>query len=802
MPPNVSVELILAIATGFTAVLSMTVFFSTGSFLASVLVWLVAVLIVLVLWYYNFIDITAVGTDLLNFLTNPLGTPAPTIVPLTKIQKVPVPVPVPVAPAIPKSGPEVFHIEDSQFTYDDAPAVCAAYGAQLATYEQISDAFNNGAEWCGYGWSAGGMALFPTQRSTWLQLQQEVDQNKRTACGRPGVNGGYMDPNTKFGVNCYGIKPGNTQGIKLPTPLPTTDQTEFQKAVDRFKKMINKFTVDPYSRISWSQYFGGSYFGGGSATTAVSSPTSYGSQFAQPTAPAPTGTTGAVPQVSGPVAPSAPVSSGSAPVPTGSTSSGASFPITTPGVTAPAAPAAAPATPTTPDQPATPPKTGISPAPAPAPPVSPDTPAQPVPSVITQSPTESIPAKPTDTPTITNIPTSNWTPPVLNAPAAIPVAPLDGGLISMPADIPKAPGEVTTTFFDPLANAKAQAEHDADQAAVQANIDKYNAEQAAAQQAEINARVAENEKYAKEAAAAQQALWEETKKKYGDVYDPNFNANILKNAVNYSTTDEQAAAKQQADLNAMVQAQQDKDAADLKRAQDLAMSSKEQQAAVQEANDRYNKVVADIAAGNPNPTQETGYTSSGMYGQDSTPVNPDGGSTGEYGKNMYTTGGYQFGPQVGKNEVTGLSAYDLMMQNMSSGGGAPVTTTTTTNDGGYYGGGSSVLLQYTIAPPRDNGPTMIPMTQQTFDNPYITPPPQQQPVDGSGGDIPQVPTPPVDNTGLITLDNTQQFPLTSMPGASPPPGYGSEAFTNYYTSPRNTAPGPEVLVKFLRQFIR
>jgi hypothetical protein len=308
----------------------------------------------------------------------------------------------------------------------------------------------------------------------------------------------------------------------------------------------------------------------------------------------------------------------------------------------------------------------------------------------------------------------------------------------MPADIPKAPGEVTTTFFDPAANAKAQAQHDADQAATQANIDKYNAEQAAAAQAQVDANVAENKRNSDAAVAAQNALWEQTKQKYGDVYDPNFNANILKNAVNYSTTDEQAAAKQQADLNAMVQSQQAQDAAALTKAENASMPSADQQAAVQEATDRYNKVVADIAAGNPNPTQEPGYTSSGMYGQDSTPVNPDGGSTGDYGKNMYTTGGYQFGPQVGKNEVTGLSSYDQMMQGLSSGGGAPVQPPAVSQD-------SSKQADYMAA---------------------------------------------------------HQSSLTSMPGASPPPGYGSEAFTNYYTSPRNTAPGPEVLVKFIRQFIR
>jgi hypothetical protein len=147
-------------------------------------------------------------------------------------------------------GNEVFHISDNKFTYDDAPAVCAAYDAKLATLEQIIDAYNHGAEWCGYGWSAGGMALYPTQKGTWDALQQEVDSSKRTACGRPGVNGGYFDPTSKFGVNCYGFKPqGN---VKLPTPLPGSDPASFAAAVDKWKGSLKSFSLDPYSRDTWS----------------------------------------------------------------------------------------------------------------------------------------------------------------------------------------------------------------------------------------------------------------------------------------------------------------------------------------------------------------------------------------------------------------------------------------------------------------------------------------------------------------------------------------------------------------------
>jgi len=142
---------------------------------------------------------------------------------------------------------EVFHITDT-YSYDEAPAVCASMGADLASFDQLQEAFSLGAEWCSYGWSAGGMALYPTQESTWSALQQEVQEVKRTACGRPGVNGGYFDPKLKFGVNCYGIKPHN-KGMKFPQPLPT--DSGFNDMVNKFKKMTMNLTG--FNRNIWSE---------------------------------------------------------------------------------------------------------------------------------------------------------------------------------------------------------------------------------------------------------------------------------------------------------------------------------------------------------------------------------------------------------------------------------------------------------------------------------------------------------------------------------------------------------------------
>lgn len=222
----------LPIGIAVVLLLSFFIIFSTGSLMAVGVLWVLILMIGFVLQVYGFIDANILAPVFGEPAVQPVGSATSS---LTNVNLV---------------GNEVFHISDNMFTYADAPAVCAAYDARIATLEEIIDAYNHGAEWCGYGWSAGGMALYPTQKGTWDALQQEVDSSRRTACGRPGVNGGYFDPTSKFGVNCYGYKPqGN---VKLPTPLPGSDPASFAAAVDKWKGSLKAFSLDPYSRDTWS----------------------------------------------------------------------------------------------------------------------------------------------------------------------------------------------------------------------------------------------------------------------------------------------------------------------------------------------------------------------------------------------------------------------------------------------------------------------------------------------------------------------------------------------------------------------
>ena len=165
---------------------------------------------------------------------------------------------VPAESAVQEPLKEVFNFANNKYNYDDAQAICKAYGAELATYDQIENSYNNGSEWCNYGWSADQMAYFPTQKETWKKLQS--DDKKKNACGRPGVNGGYMaNPKIKFGVNCYGVKPEakqcNLDKLNKSGPhIPMTDQEKAVAAKVAYWKENGdkKLNINSFNYNKWS----------------------------------------------------------------------------------------------------------------------------------------------------------------------------------------------------------------------------------------------------------------------------------------------------------------------------------------------------------------------------------------------------------------------------------------------------------------------------------------------------------------------------------------------------------------------
>ena len=151
---------------------------------------------------------------------------------------------------------QVFHVPDNKYDYENSKAICNAYGGRLATYKEIDDAYRDGADWCGFGWSEGQMALYPTQTEKWNTLQGI--KGHEHDCGRPGINGGYIDnPNVRFGVNCYGYKPKITPEearnmMNSPLYPKSKAEIEFDKRVDYWRTKIHDIVVAPFNHNSWS----------------------------------------------------------------------------------------------------------------------------------------------------------------------------------------------------------------------------------------------------------------------------------------------------------------------------------------------------------------------------------------------------------------------------------------------------------------------------------------------------------------------------------------------------------------------
>ena len=222
-----------------------------GIIFMEVLLWGVFVLLVLIngMTYIFNIDITASirnlfsATPEIDIIVDPDDLAGDSTDPATTVPEI-------------KLSKQVFHVPDNKYNYEDSKAICRAYGGRLATWKEMDEAFNKGADWCSFGWSDGQMALYPTQYEKWARLQK-IEGHEQD-CGRPGINGGYIaNPNVRFGVNCYGYRPKITQeeaeAMKLAPLYPRTRRERaFDKRVDYWRDNLSEIQVAPFNHNNWS----------------------------------------------------------------------------------------------------------------------------------------------------------------------------------------------------------------------------------------------------------------------------------------------------------------------------------------------------------------------------------------------------------------------------------------------------------------------------------------------------------------------------------------------------------------------
>ena len=150
---------------------------------------------------------------------------------------------------------QVFNLGNNLYTYEEAQKACQAFDAPLATYEQIESSYDNGGEWCNYGWSEGQMAFFPTQKTTFDELQK--NPKTQNVCGRPGVNGGFIgNPYVRFGANCYGVKPDKPDEWKETSYVQeyVEEVGENVQEEDPSEKLRAQAQLNNFNNKKWSRY--------------------------------------------------------------------------------------------------------------------------------------------------------------------------------------------------------------------------------------------------------------------------------------------------------------------------------------------------------------------------------------------------------------------------------------------------------------------------------------------------------------------------------------------------------------------
>jgi hypothetical protein len=220
---------------------------NSGSSIMGIIIIIILVILIIVNAFQYFFSINV------SAYVQGLFTPKTTVdIVVDQSSYTPEPAPVPEI----KFKKQVFNIPGNYYNYQNAKAICKAYGAELATYDQIEKAYNSGAEWCNYGWSANQLALFPTQKETYNTLQKIPGHEND--CGRAGINGGYIaNPRVKFGVNCYGNKPKITEEEEeimqnTPSYPQNIKDLAFQKRVDFWKTKVDDILVSPFNHNMWS----------------------------------------------------------------------------------------------------------------------------------------------------------------------------------------------------------------------------------------------------------------------------------------------------------------------------------------------------------------------------------------------------------------------------------------------------------------------------------------------------------------------------------------------------------------------
>jgi len=195
-------------------------------------------------------EIAQIDTNIRAELKNPAPTTAPAAPTAATTVPPPNTNPTP-APETQKSSPEVFAVSNNLFSMGDAPKVCRGlFNSDIATKQQLEDGYNNGANWCNYGWTSDGNAYYPLQNDT----------NDLDCKGSKGLNGGKMPEgkDLKLGAICYGVKPEDKKYTELEKIHQDSSFSENDmKMLEDYRKKIKADggpRILAFNKKTWSRW--------------------------------------------------------------------------------------------------------------------------------------------------------------------------------------------------------------------------------------------------------------------------------------------------------------------------------------------------------------------------------------------------------------------------------------------------------------------------------------------------------------------------------------------------------------------
>lgn len=175
-------------------------------------------------------------------------------------------------PTIFKDGHEVYSTNRNIWSYDDAEAVCKIQGAELASYEHLVEAAENGAHWCNLGWVKSDttddsdslrFAHYPIQKKEFDKTKSSA-KNKNT-CGmfwnekynnkEFSVQGGAYGKNNLLAVNCYGPKRKMKidERAMLNSMSDNVNNSELQSRIDSIQDKADNLMFLPYNKKQWAR---------------------------------------------------------------------------------------------------------------------------------------------------------------------------------------------------------------------------------------------------------------------------------------------------------------------------------------------------------------------------------------------------------------------------------------------------------------------------------------------------------------------------------------------------------------------